>query len=120
MAEIEKIESAKSIAECQSITMQIRVGKDRRGYNTPHHDEVAVVLVGNDGAPPMECDIIVYPRDQPLLHVLYMSANCDPMIYPILFPRGDPGWYCGLTHVSKYSTEKRNQVAVLCISTGHL
>ena len=72
MAEVERIESAKSIAECQSITMQFRVGKDRRRYNTPHHDEVAVVFVGKDGAPPMERDIIVYPRDQPLQHISYM------------------------------------------------
>ena len=93
--------------------MQIRVGKDRRGYNIPHHDEVAVVFVGKDGAPPMERAIVVYPRDQPLLHVSYMSANCVPMIYPILFPRGNPGWHCDLKHVSKYSTEKGNQVAML-------
>ena len=51
MAEIVRIESAKSIAECRSITMQLRIGKDRRRYSTPHHDEVAVVFVGNDGAP---------------------------------------------------------------------
>jgi len=77
----------------------------------PHHDEVVLVFVGEDGALPLAHDIIVYPRARPLQQISYMSANYDPMIYPLLFPCGDPGWHCGLAHVGKYSTEKRNRVS---------
>ena len=71
-----------------SIEMHFKCGRDQRRYNQPHHDEVAVVFVGDDGAPPLDRDIIVYPRNKPLQHISHMSANCDPMTYPILFPRG--------------------------------
>ena len=33
---------------------------------TPTYDEVAAVFVGENGAPPISRDIIVYPRDHPL------------------------------------------------------
>ena len=42
-----------------------------------------------------------------------MSANCDPMIYPLIFPRGDLGWIHGMQHKSNYSTSKRHAVTLL-------
>ena len=39
-----------------------------------------------------------------------MSANCDPMIYPLLFPHGDLGWHCELQHDESHATAKRNKV----------
>ena len=42
-----------------------------------------------------------------------MSANCDPMIYPLLFPRGDLGWHCELQHDESHATAKRNKVTML-------
>ena len=68
----------------------------------------------------MDRGISVYPRNQPLQRISYMSANRDPMIYPLLFPRGDPGWHCGLTHVEQYSTVKRNRVTMLQFYTYRL
>ena len=103
-----------------TITMQFRIGKDRQKYNMPHHDEVAVVFVGEDGAPPMDRDIIVYPKNQPLQHISYMSANRDQMIYPLLFPHDDPGWHCGLAHLEQHSTVKRNRVTMLQFYTYRL
>jgi len=69
-----------------------------------HHDEVPMVFVGDDGAPPIHRDIVVYPRDHPLQQISFISANCDPMIYPLLFPRGDSGWHQDITHLERYST----------------
>ena len=45
------------------VTMFFRHGGDQRRYNEPLHDEIAVVFVGEDGAPPGfgDCDIIVHP-----------------------------------------------------------
>jgi hypothetical protein len=40
-------------------------GPDCRRYNEPTRSEVAAVFVGEDGAPPGERDIAVYPRDRP-------------------------------------------------------
>ena len=65
----------------------------QRRYNEPTHDEVAAVFIGEDGAPPVNRDIVIYPRDRPPQRISYMSCNLDPMCYPLLFPRGDPGWH---------------------------
>ena len=50
-----------------TVTMVIKRGDDQRRYNDLHLDEVAAVFVGPDGAPPVQKDIIVYPKDMPLL-----------------------------------------------------
>ena len=124
MADIEKYEMTKSnrIGECRipSIQLHFRTGNDRRRYNVPHHDEIAMIFVGDDGAPPIHRDVVVYPRDRPLHKISYMSANCDPMIYPLLFPHGDSGWHCDLQHIHEYSTSKRNHVTMLQFYTYRL
>ena len=50
----------------RSIKMYFKAGKDQRRYNKPTHDEVTAVFVGENGAPPITRDIIVYLRDHPL------------------------------------------------------
>ncbi len=90
-----------------SVQMTIKKGKDRRRYNEPTHDEVAAIFVGNDGAPPANRDFVVYPRDQPYTNIKDISSNCDPMVYPLYFPRGDPGWIQGEQHVKAAKPRKR-------------
>ncbi len=90
-----------------SVQMVIKKGKDRRRYNEPSHDEVAAVFVGNDGAPPANRDFVIYPRDQPCVNIKDISANCDPMVYPVFFPRGDPGWILGELHAKPANQGKR-------------
>nr|XP_047144729.1 uncharacterized protein LOC124818216 [Hydra vulgaris] len=41
-----------------------------------------------------------------------MSANLDPMIYPIFFPRGDAGWHDQLEHNPDRATRVRNRVTL--------
>ena len=74
-----------------TVSMVIKRGDDQRRYNYPHLAEVAAVFVGLDGAPSVQDDIIVYPKDMPLQNMSYMSSNIDPMVYPLLFPSGDLG-----------------------------
>ncbi len=73
----------------------------RRRYNEPTHNEVAAVFVGEDGAPPVNRDIVVYPADRQPERTSYMSSHADPMCYPILFPRSDIGWHNGMQHVEE-------------------
>ena len=42
-----------------------------------------------------------------------MSSNCDPMVYPFLFPRGDLGWIVGTLHKAERRTAKRQTVTML-------
>ena len=71
------------------------------------------MFVGDDGAPPVLNDIVIYPRDRPLSNLSYMSANCDPMVYPLLFPRGDLDWIQGTLYVEAKRTPKRQTVTLL-------
>ena len=53
----------------QEVRMYIKRAADQRRYNQPRHDEVAAVFVGKDGAPPIDVDIAVHPRNQPLQQI---------------------------------------------------
>ncbi|XP_057290909.1 uncharacterized protein LOC130613606 [Hydractinia symbiolongicarpus] len=116
MAEVEADEIAQAAAENRvpsEVRMCMRVGSDRRRYNLPHHDEVAAVFVGQDGAPPGNRDIVTYPRAGNLRNIFTVSANLEPMVYPLFFPRGEPDWYYGIPHVAKRATRTRNTTTML-------
>lgn len=51
--------------EPRQVTLHFQHGPDRRRYNEPTHNEVAAVFISENGSPPSERDIVVYPRDQP-------------------------------------------------------
>ena len=85
MSEVEQEEHLISAAENRlpsEVQMYMKVAGDRRRYNLPHHDEVAAVFVGEDGAPPTSRDIMVYPRNRYLETISTTSPNLDPMVYP--------------------------------------
>ena len=90
--------------------MSLFEGQDRRRYNLPSHNEV--VFVGEDGAPPASREVVIYPRGHPLKTISSMSANLDPMVYPLFFPRGDAGWHNQLVHNPERATLIRNHVTL--------
>ena len=98
--------------ESQEVRRFYKRGPDCRRYNEPTHDEVAVVFVGEDGAPPVNRDIVIYLRNRLPQRISYMSCHLDPMCYPILFPRGDPGWHNCMTHVAEHQTSTRKNVTM--------
>ncbi|XP_065642316.1 uncharacterized protein LOC136073944 [Hydra vulgaris] len=115
MAEVEDAEIRQAAIDGRPISvvkMSLFEGCDRRRYNLPSHEEVAIVFVGNDGAPPPFREVVIYPRGQLLKTISSMSANLDPMIYPIFFPRGDAGWHDQLEHNPDRATRVRNRVTL--------
>ncbi|XP_065650491.1 uncharacterized protein LOC136078636 [Hydra vulgaris] len=94
------------------VKMSLLKRGDRRRYNLPSHDEVVVVFVGEDGAPPTSREVVIYPKGHPLKIVSSMSANLDPMIYPLFFPRGDAGWHNQLVHNPERATLVRNHITL--------
>jgi hypothetical protein len=70
---------------------------DKRRYNAPSSNEIAMVFVNSDGEPPFERDIRVYPKNpensqQQFININILSPNLEPMSYPLLKPYGEPGW----------------------------
>ncbi|XP_065321879.1 uncharacterized protein LOC135929292 [Gordionus sp. m RMFG-2023] len=99
LGEIEKEEKNRAIQEnrpVQKINMIFCADRssDKRRYNIPNIDEVAMIFTNDDGEPPFKRDIKVYPRvdGSDLININILSPNFDPMVYPLLFPFGDPGW----------------------------
>ena len=94
---------------------------DQRRYNAPTSNEIAMVFVNEDGEPPFERDIHIYPKNpqdpnQAFIKLHILSPNMDPMTYAIMFPYGEAGWqpywqcesYEGAT-----LAEKRRNVSML-------
>ena len=65
MGEVEDEEIRRAALEGCSVSvvkMSLLEGQDRRRYILPSHNEVAVVFVGEDGAPPAYWEVVIYPR----------------------------------------------------------
>ena len=115
MVEVEDEEICQAALEgCSEsvVKMSLVEGQDRRRCNLLSHNEVAVVFVGEDGAPPASREVVIYSRGHPLKTISSMSANLDPMVYPLFFPRGDAGWHNQLVHNPERAALVRNHVTL--------
>ena len=110
MSQIEE-EQRLNNASPQQVKMVFKTGINQRRYNTPVHDEVAAVFVGDsEGAPPSNVDIVVYPHGENLRSISNQNPNLDPLLYPVFFPRGLMGWSPALEHVAERRTRVRQRV----------
>jgi hypothetical protein len=73
------------------VRLRLSPGLDRRRYNLPTADEVAVVLPDN---PSKESrDIVLRLRSGPLHRISNLHPAYAPLQYPLLFPHGENGWF---------------------------
>ncbi|GBM67404.1 hypothetical protein AVEN_188003-1 [Araneus ventricosus] len=85
-----------------------------RRYNAPTlRTEVAAIFVGDNGESPANRDICVYPVGDTCQSISPLNQCCDPMTYPLLFPRGECSWNTGMEHVEERRTAKRTCVTQL-------
>nr|XP_029717948.1 uncharacterized protein LOC109424581 [Aedes albopictus] len=80
-----------------NMVLKIDRQQDQRRYNAATADEVAMIFVNEDGEPPFNRDIRIYPKNpvnsqQQFLNLSILSSNLDPMAYALLYPYGEPGW----------------------------
>ncbi|GBO11302.1 hypothetical protein AVEN_113411-1 [Araneus ventricosus] len=74
------------------------------------HRLVAAIFVGDNGEPPANQDICVFPVGDTCQSISPLNQCCDPMTYPLLFPRGECSWNTGMEHVEERRTAKRTRV----------
>ncbi|GBN60502.1 hypothetical protein AVEN_148746-1 [Araneus ventricosus] len=87
---------------------------DMRRYNAPTLcTEVAAIFLGDNGEPPANRDICVNPVGDTCQSISPLNQCCDPMTYPLLFPRGECSWNTGMEHVEERRTAKRTRVTQL-------
>ncbi|CAH2016979.1 unnamed protein product, partial [Acanthoscelides obtectus] len=90
----------------RQLTLELYINNNRardinfRQYGAVQANEIAAVFISEDGRPPLDRCLHVYCRDNDqIIHELpYLSVNCDAMTYPLLHPRGEPGWQSGTAH----------------------
>ena len=83
---------------------------DLRRYNHPIASEVAAVFCAEEGAPPSNRDIVIWPKEHAAYRVDERNDLIDPLTYVLLFPEGTPGWTDTLRHHSDRRTEKYTRV----------
>jgi hypothetical protein len=78
-----------------SISLRLAPGHDRRRFNLPTADEVAVILPGVDGESPHQSqrDIILQQRGGGLQIISDLHPAYVPLYYVLLFPYGENGWH---------------------------
>jgi hypothetical protein len=73
---------------------------DPRRFNIPKVGEISAVFSDPNGEPPSDINFLLYPKNESrgVTNLTYMNPNCDPMVYPLLFPYGERGWSSQLKH----------------------
>lgn len=120
LREVEIEEEVRAAQEHHSIPIVNMVfrrdrNNDRRRYNLPTFDKVAMIFRSADGEPPFERDFRVYPRArQPLISLNILSPHLDPMIYVLFYPFGEAGWQPAMKiNMTKQPNRKRTHVTML-------
>ncbi|PIA61360.1 hypothetical protein AQUCO_00300717v1, partial [Aquilegia coerulea] len=83
-------------AESPAVDMRIRLigtrNRDAREYNLPSSNEVAALIIGNDGETLDHRDITVEKIARGLRRITELHPSYMAMQYPILFPYGEDGF----------------------------
>ena len=97
---------------------------DRRRYNLPETDEIAVVLPGDGTVSTGKRDIIIHLKaNNQLMQISEQHPFYLPLHYVLLFPYGELGWEDGLRrwdtvrHIN--STAKLTQLNFYCYRIFH-
>ena len=72
---------------------------DPRRYNIPKIGVIAVIFDGENEEPHMEDFLIqskVRNNEFITTKLSFLSHNADPMVYPLIFFNGEPGWRPGI------------------------
>ncbi|GBL76539.1 hypothetical protein AVEN_53276-1 [Araneus ventricosus] len=84
---------------------------DLRRYNQPSSKtEIAAIFVGDKEEPPASRDICIYPVGNSCKNISPLNQCCDPMVYPLLFPRGELGWNINMKHSEEGRSSKYTQL----------
>ncbi|GBM48634.1 hypothetical protein AVEN_135010-1 [Araneus ventricosus] len=87
---------------------------DLRRYNAPtSRTEVAAIFVGDDGEPPANRDICIYPVTDSYKNISSLNQCSDPMVYLLLFLNRECGWNSIMEHVEERRSAKRVRVTQL-------
>jgi hypothetical protein len=77
-----------------SLSILLDKDRDKRRYNLPTSDEVAVLIPGDETNPGgARRDIVLHRRDGPLQRLSDLNPAYPALHYALLFPHGSHGWH---------------------------
>ena len=108
MHEIEKGEYKKA-KNCGLLPKEVKMYKcmvrnntlDKKNNGAVACNEVTIVYASEDGLSQSEPDICIYSKNSNACRIPIISQHIDRKICPLLFPRGECGWYLNLTCFDK-------------------
>jgi hypothetical protein len=77
----------------QRLIIRERIVDDQRRYNAPTASEIAVLMPDTEFS---DRDIILTQTGGGLQRISQLHGAYDPLQYPLLFDKGDYGWFLGL------------------------
>jgi hypothetical protein len=107
------INNAQRLRDDSSLTISLRIvnpieqGKDPRRYNRPTADEVAAIIpIG--GTSTHVRDLTLKRRsDGRFQRIFHTSSKYLPLMYPLLFPNGEDGWFPNIPMVTRSVSASR-------------
>lgn len=120
--ELQRIGSDSIVKSNFSLIIKADRTMDMRRYNIPKSNEVAFIFDSINGDPPTSRDIQIHPKSNnqyPLKKIDILNPNLDPMVYPIIYPFGEQGWYPNKM-VHNYLNEDLKKISMLKWKTSQL
>ncbi|GBO06798.1 hypothetical protein AVEN_152070-1 [Araneus ventricosus] len=83
-------------------------------YNQPiFKTEIAAIFVADNGEPPENRDICIYPAGNSYRIISPLNQCCGPMVYALLFTRGELGWNINMKYNEDGRSSKYTRVTQL-------
>ena len=98
-------------ADDASIRLRVDPSRDRRRYNLPTADEVAIIIPGDGEQATDGRDIILRNHQNSLKRVSDGHSAYDCLRYVLLFPHGEHGWYFDIQSLSSNENSNSHRVS---------
>ncbi|CAN1186335.1 ATP-dependent DNA helicase PIF1 [Linum perenne] len=85
-------------ADVENVKLKLQANRisDRREYDLPTMDELAILIVDETGDDTYQPDIIVQHLSNEMERVSFSHPSLMALQYPILFPHGEDGWHSSI------------------------
>ncbi|CAN1769845.1 hypothetical protein LINPERHAP1_LOCUS11421 [Linum perenne] len=87
-----------NVADVENVKLKLQANRisDRREYDLPIMDELAILIVDETGDDTYQPDIIVQHLSNEMERVSFSHPSLMALQYPILFPHGEDGWHSSI------------------------
>jgi len=84
---------SKQVTMLISLKLHFTAGTDQQCYNLPTSSEVAVIISGTYSQKEESRDVVLHLKAGPLKWIYETHPAYQPLLYVLLFPRGEHGWH---------------------------